>query len=189
MLDRSTAWRINARSEVRIAPDAFSAFADLLAAPPGRIVMHSETADDKTIPVLDTEKRLGLKSVLRDRLIAMLQEPGTKSPADLITIEKELAQVQGDIESIVAQRDYLRTITETVHVVIRYDGLAAEAAGVDLSPINQAGKNIGATFVVSVAALISFLAAIAPWLPLIALLAWGVRRALRRWRSARSAAA
>jgi hypothetical protein len=181
-LDRSTG-RITARSEVRIAPDAFAAFADILAAPPARIVTHSESVEDKAAPMLDVEKRLEVKTALRDRLAAMLREPATKTPADLATIEKELAQVQGDIEAIVAQRDYLLTITQTVRVNISYVGLAAQAGGIDLSPISQAGSGIVTTIVRSVAALISFVAAIVPWLPLIALLAWAARRGLRRWRA------
>jgi hypothetical protein len=188
MLDRSHGRRISARSEIRIAPEAFAAFADILAAPPSRIVTHSETADDKTAPMLDVEKRLEVKSALRDRLSAILREPGTKTATELITIEKELAQVQGDIESTIAQLDYLRTLTETVHVVVTYDGLAAQAAGIDLSPLTRAGTNIGSTLVWSTASLISFVAAVVPWLPLIALAAWGVRRAIRRWRATRSAA-
>jgi len=183
LLDRSIEGRITARSQVRIAPDAFAAFADALAAPPAKIVTHSESADDKTAPMLDVEKRLEVKSALRDRLAAMLREPGTKSAADLATIEKELAQVQGDIEGIVAQRDYLRTITETVRVNISYEGFAAQVAGVDLSPISRAGNNIGGTLVQSVAALISFLASVVPWLPFVALFAWAARRGLRRWRA------
>lgn len=183
LLDRSIEGRITARSQVRLAPEAFAAFADILATPPARIVTHSESAEDKTAPMLDVEKRLEVKSALRDRLAAMLREPGTRSAADLATIEKELAQVQGDIEGIVAQRDYLRTITETVLVNVSYLGLAAQAGGLDLSPISRAGNNIGATLVQSVAALISFLASAVPWLPLIALLGWAARRGLRRWRA------
>jgi hypothetical protein len=120
---------------------------------------------------------------LRDRLSVMLQEPGPKSPAELATIEKELAEVQGDIESIAAQRDYLRTITETVRVNVSYVGLAAQAGGIDLSPISRTVSSIGATLVGSAAVLISFLVAIVPWLPIFALLAWAARRARRRWRA------
>jgi hypothetical protein len=189
VLDRSPWRRISARSEVRIAPDKFPAFAEILAAPPARIVTHQESADDKAAPMLDIEKRLEAKTALRDRLTAMLRDPIAKTLADLITVEKELAQVQGDIEAIAAQRDYLRTITDTVHVVVTYDGLVAKVAGLDFSPITQAGTDIGSTFVRSVAALISFLAALLPWLLLIALVTWGVRRVLRRWRTARSAEA
>jgi hypothetical protein len=168
---------------VRIAPDAFAAFADILTAPPARTVTHSTASEDKTIPLLDTEKRLEVKTALRDRLAAMLKEPGAKSLPDIFAVEKELAQVQGDIESIVAQRDYLRTVTETVRVNVAYVGLTAQAAGLDLSPISRAGSRFGETLVESVAALISFVAAIVPWLPLFALLWWAVRRALRRWRA------
>jgi hypothetical protein len=189
MLDRSHGRRISARSEVRIAPDKFPAFAEVLAAPPARIVIHVESADDKTAPMLDIEKRLEAKTALRDRLTAMLRDPIAKTLADLITVEKELAQVQGDIETITAQRDYLRTLTETVHVVITYDGLAARVAGLDFSPITEAGTDVGSTFVRSVAALISFLAAFLPWLLLGALVAWGIVRALRRRRDAPPAAA
>lgn len=187
-IDRSNEGRITARSSIRIAPDAFAAFAAILAAPPAKIVTHSETTDDRTIAVLDVEKRLEVKSALRDRLAAMLREPGTKSAGDLATIEKELAQVQGDIEAIAAQRDYLRTLTETVRVDIDYVGLAAQAGGFDLSPITGAIDGIGETLVRSVAALISFLAATIPWIPLLALVAWATRRGIRRWKARKAPA-
>jgi hypothetical protein len=182
-LDRSNEGRINARISVRIAPERYPAFAAVLALPPAEIITHSESAEDKTVPMLDIEKRLEVKSALRDRLAAMLRDPGTKSAADLAAIEKELAQAQGDIESIAAQRDYLRTITETVRVNVSYVGVPLRAAGFDLSPIQRSVNGIGRTVIESIAYLISFLAAAVPWLPLIALLAWGARRGLRRWQA------
>ncbi len=75
--------------------------------------------------MLDIDKRLEVKTALRDRLSAMLKDPSAKSAADLAAIEKELAQAQGDIEAAIAQRDYLRTITHTVRVDIAYDGRQA----------------------------------------------------------------
>jgi Domain of unknown function (DUF4349) len=182
-LDRSNEGRIYARSSVRIAPDAYSAFAVIIAAPPSMVVTHSEAAEDKTVPIIDTDKRLELKTALRGRLEAMIRDPGVKSPADLAALEKELAQVQADIEAIIAQRDYLRAITETVSVDITYSGQAAVVAGIDLSPVERAVLGTGRTLIESAAALISFLAAIVPWLPLIALLGWAVRRILRRWKT------
>src|SRR5262249_50112151 len=132
----------------------------------------------------DFDKRLEVKSALRDRLVAMLRDPGPKGTADLTALEKELAQVQGDIESIVAQRDYLRTLTETVRVDISYGGRTASVAGIDLSPVRQAVDGAGRTTVASLATLISFLAAALPWLPLVALLMWGVRAGLSALRAA-----
>jgi hypothetical protein len=183
-LDRLNESRVNARASVRIAPEAYPEFAMVLASAPAQIVSHVETTDDKTVPFLDVEKRLEVKTTLRDRLAAILREPGTKSTADLIVIEKELAQVQGDIEAATAQRDYLRTITETVRVDITYVGLSAQVATIDLSPINRAVRSVGDTFAQSVAALISFLATIIPWIPLLAFVAWGARRAFRWFRGA-----
>jgi hypothetical protein len=188
-LDRSVESRINARISVRIAPGSYEAFVAIISASPSEVISHSESAEDKTAAIIDVDKRLEVKTALRDRLTAMLKDPAAKSAADLATIEKELAQVQGDIEAIVAQRDYLRTLTDTVRVDITYRGVPAQAGGFDLSPIKFAVDGIGRTVIGSVGNLISFLAAATPWLPLIALLVWGGRRSVRRWRQRRAPAA
>jgi uncharacterized protein DUF4349 len=182
-VDRSSEGRITASSSVRIAPDAYGILAALIAAPPAEVISHSQTSEDKTIPLLDLEKRLDGKSALRDRLTALLSDPSAKTAAELVAIEKELAQVQGDIEAATAQRDYLRTITETVRVDITYRGQPSLIRGVDLTPITSALDGSGRTIVQSVAYLISFLVALVPWLPLIAFVVWLVRRLTRYWRA------
>ncbi len=186
ILQRSDGGHVFARTSLRISPQGFDAFAKALAASPARIVSHSQSAEDKTIPLLDVEKRLAAKTALRDRLEAMLKDPATKTTADLLAIEKELSQIQGDIESATAQRDYLRTITDTVRVDISYDGLVAEVAGLDLGPLKRAMGDFGYTVLTSLASLIYFVAALLPWLPLIVGFGWLVRRGLRRWRARRA---
>src|SRR5262245_14254184 len=185
-LDRLGEGVIGARASVRIAPDRYPAFAAVITAPPAEVTSQSERAEDRTVAVLDVDKRIEVKTTLRDRLSAMLRDPASKSAADLAAIEKELAQAQGDIEAAVAQRDYLRTITETVRVDITYDGRPAVVGGYDFSPIKRAADGIGQTLVASLAALIVALAAAVPWLPLVVLLVWGIRRGLRRWRAQRA---
>ena len=175
--------RVNARASVRVAPERYPALAAVITARPAEVTSQSERADDRTIAVLDVDKRLELKTALRDRLTAMLKDPATMNVADLIAIEKELAQAQGDIEAATSQRNYLRTITDTVHVDIIYDGRQAVVAGYDFSPIKRAVDGIGRTLAASVASLITLLAAAVPWLPVIAMLIWGARRGLRRWRT------
>jgi hypothetical protein len=177
---------VYARMSLRISPQSFDAFAKALAAAPARITNHTQTAEDKTIPLLDVEKRLEAKTALRDRLEAMLKDPATKTTADLLAIEKELAQIQGEIESATAQRDYLRTITDTVKVDISYDGVVAEVGGLDLGPLKRAASEFGDTVLVSFATLIYICAALLPWLPVILLFGWAVRRSFRRWRAARA---
>jgi hypothetical protein len=177
---------VSARTTARISPQNFDAFAKALAAAPARITSHTQAAEDKTIPLLDVEKRLEAKTALRDRLEAMLKDPATKTTADLLAVEKELAQIQGEIESATAQRDYLRTITDTVKVDISYDGVVAEIGGANLGPLKRAASDFGDTVLASVATLIYVFAALLPWLPVILLLGWAVRRSFRRWRAARA---
>ena len=185
-LDRAPDGRVSAMSSIRISPDGFAKLVDALGKAPAQIVSHSERAEDKTLPFLDIEKRLEAKLALRQRLQEMLADKAKKSPADLVAIEKELAQVQGDIESGTAQRDYLKTITETIQVSIYYNGTTAQAGGIDFSPIERAYRGIGTTIVSSVASMVSFVAAALPWLPLAALALWGLCFGLRRWKVSRT---
>ncbi len=182
-IDRSTEGRFNARAAVRIKPESYDAFAAVLAAPPARITTHAQSTEDLALPIFEVEKRLEAKTVLRERLTAMLRDQSVKTAADLITIEKELAQAQGDIETIVAQRDSLRTRTDTVRIDITYAGVTGQVGGVDLTPIQQSISGIGQTLVGSVSWLIASLAALLPWLPVIALVWWIARRGIRRWRA------
>jgi hypothetical protein len=182
-IDRSIEGRFNARAAIRIKPESYDAFAAVLAAPPARVMMHSQSADDLALPIFEAEKRLEAKTVLRDRLTAMLRDQSVKTAADLITIEKELAQAQGDIETIVAQRDSLRTRTDTVRIDIVYTGVTGQVGGVDLTPIQQAIAGIGQTVVSSVSWLISSLAALVAWIPIIVFFWWAARRGIRRRRA------
>jgi len=169
-LDQLGDGRVSARASVRVAPERYPALAAVITARPAEVTTQSERADDRTIAVLDVEKRLAVKMALRDRLTAMLNDPATKSVADLIAIEKELVQAQGDIEAATTLRNYLRTITDTVQVDITYDGHQVVVAGYDFSPIKRAIDSIGGTFATSVASLITFVATTVPWLPVIVLL-------------------
>jgi hypothetical protein len=184
-IDRSNEGRISARASVRIKPDSYEAFAAVLAAPPAQITVRSQSAEDLAMPIVDAERRLAAKIALRDRLTAMLRDQSVKTAADLITIEKELAQVQTDIEAVTAQRDNLRTRTDMVRIEISYIGSAGQIGGADLTPIYQAVNGISQTAINSVSWLISTLVAIVPWLPVIALIWWAAGRGVRRWRAQR----
>jgi hypothetical protein len=179
-LEQLTKGTVYAHSSVRLAPKAFPEFERVISAPPADVVVRTETADDKSLPLLDVEKRLEIKTALRDRLTAMLRDPGEKSAADLVSIEKEIAEVQGDIESAIAQRDYLRRITETVQVGITYTSVSARAGGVNFSPVADALTNGLDTLLRSTAQAIAFAIAVIPWIPFIILAIWTIRRLRRR---------
>nr|WP_294529405.1 DUF4349 domain-containing protein [uncultured Rhodopila sp.] len=178
-LDRLRDGSVEGSISVRIAPDRYQALAEAITAPPARLVSHVETAEDKTIPLLDIEKRLGAQIALRDRLAELLKQAGT-SVGDLVAVERQLADVQGGIESETAQRDYLRTITDTVKVDVSYNGLVQQAGPVDLSPMRVAFDRFAQTVIESFGDLIGWVAYALPWLPLAALGGWGAFWVIRR---------
>ncbi len=178
-IDRLRNGAIQAAISIRIAPDHYQAFATAITAPPATLVSHTETADDETVPLLDIEKRLDAQIALRDRLAQMLKQAGT-SVTDLVAVEKQLADVQGTIESETAQRDYLRTMTDTVKVDVSYNGVIQQAGPLDISPIRLALDDFLHTLIQSLGTLILAVATALPWLPLAALAGWGLRWMLRR---------
>jgi hypothetical protein len=170
---------IQASISIRIAPDRYQAFAAAITVPPAVLRSHTETAEDKTVPFLDLEKRLEVQTALRDHLAGMLKQTGT-SVADLVAIEKQLVDVQGAIESETAELSYLRTITDTVQVDVRYNGLVQQAGPLDISPIRLAVDNFAHAAIESLGTLIRFTAIALPWLPLVVLAGWILRLVLRR---------
>jgi len=132
-------------------------------------------------------------SPLLDRYLSLVGEgsriyPGSPliaakmlRPQDrLVAVEKQLADVQGTIESETAQRDYLRTITDTVKVDVAYNGLIQQAGPFDVSPIRAAADRFVHDVIFSVGQLISCVAYALPWLPLAALAGWIARLLFRR---------
>ncbi len=178
-LDRLPNGAVQGSISVRIAPDKFQAFADSVTAPPARLISHAQSAEDKTIAVLDVAKRLAAQEALRDRLTQLLQQ-ADGNVGDLVSVEKQLAEVQGTIESETAQRDYLRTITDTVAVDVSYNGLIQQAGPFDVSPIRAALDSFMQTMIASVGEVISWIAYALPWLPLVALAVWALRAVFRR---------
>jgi len=178
-LDRMPDGAVQGSISVRIAPDRYQAFAEAVTAPPARLVSHAETAVDETAPMLDIDKRLAAQMVLRDRLLELLKQAGG-SVGDLVSVEKQLADVQGTIESETAQRDYLRTLTDTVKVDVAYNGLIQQAGPFDLSPIRAAADRFAHDVIFSVGQLISCVALALPWLPLAALAGWIAHWLIRR---------
>jgi hypothetical protein len=172
----------NGSLSVRVSPDAFEPFTKALAAPPARITSHAETAEDKTVAILDVEARLNAKKALRDQLEILAKQPSKGSLADLLAVQKELANVQGEIEAATAQYAYLTTLTDTIKIDITYVTDPARTEISAFEPIIQAIDRARFTFAHSVGAVITFVVGVVPWLPLLALAIWGIRVLWRRLR-------
>ncbi|WP_377813243.1 DUF4349 domain-containing protein [Bradyrhizobium oligotrophicum] len=183
-LGRPNQGAAKADTALRVPPQSYDAFAAILTAPPARMTYHSVKSIELGAPMMDQEKRLAAKTKLRERLTALLNDQSVKTAADLIAIEKELAQAQSEIESATAQLDQLHRRTDLIGVNISYVGVV-NRFGLDLTPVYQALQAVGQTIVMSLSALVYTLAAIVPWLPILAVLVWLLRRALRRRAAAR----
>ncbi len=92
----------DARAEyvLRVPPDRLEALMDS-AARLGDVDSRTVSAEDVTERVVDAEARLAALRASRDRLTQLLER--ATSVQDVISVERELARVQGDIESLDAR--------------------------------------------------------------------------------------
>jgi hypothetical protein len=76
----------------------------------GRAKRRTVRRQDVTAQVVDVEARLGTLRTVRDRLRGYLAQAA--ATADLVTIERELARVQGEIDQLEAHQRMLSTRVE-----------------------------------------------------------------------------
>jgi hypothetical protein len=150
----------------------------------GRLTQHQMTQTDRTNEVVDYQARLNNQKALRDRLRALLAGRVDKV-ADLLEVERELARVQGEIDSLEGQIRATLAVTEKINFDIRFYIPTSMTQPSSWEPVREAWGRIGQTFAGSLAALMYFLAGGLPWFVVLALVIWGTRR-LWRWRKRRS---
>ena len=180
-LDRSDKERVSANLSLRMSPEAFEAFNTVLTGPNSAVTSHKETAEDLTLSVIEVEKRLAIKRALRDRLEALLKDQPNARLSDVMDIQRQLFQVQEEIETATSQQAYLLTRTDSIKVDLTYWGYAPPTETSNLSIIEEALHGVRRTAARSVASLISFLALVLPWSPLAIAALWG----FGRWRRKR----
>jgi chemotaxis protein histidine kinase CheA len=90
---------------IRVPPERLDALMDSVAAL-GEVESRSVGVEDVTERVIDAEARLNSLRASRDRLRQLLERAGTVQ--DVIAVERELARVQGEIESLEARLTALR---------------------------------------------------------------------------------
>ena len=76
----------------------------------GRVKRRTVRRQDVTAQVVDVEARLGTLRTVRDRLRGYLAQAAATT--DLVTIERELARVQGEIDQLEAHQRMLSTRVE-----------------------------------------------------------------------------
>lgn len=143
----------------------------------GKMTNNSVSAEDLTRQILDTDARLKAQTTLRDRLQRLLATRDAKLN-DLLALERELARVQGQIESATTTLNVLRKRVSMSVVNINYQSQSVAVSQSALAPIGRALKGFIGGFSRGLGSVIDFMAAILPWLIFVILPGLWL---LRRW--------
>lgn len=146
----------------------------------GRIISENTTSEDLTRQIVDTEARLRAQTALRDRLQELLRSrPGRL--ADLLEVERELARVQGEIDSVQSALAVMRTRVSMSELTLTYRSSPRAAGSDTLEPLRQAFANFLGIVVAGFAAIITIFAGLIPFAIVLIPLGW----LLLRWRRQR----
>ena len=129
----------------------------------GQIDNENISVEDLTRSILDTDARLKAQKALRTRLEKLIETRDAKLP-DLLSLERELARVQGEIESATANLKALRARVSMSVVNISYASEYVAVSRASVSPIGAALKDFFNVLSGGIAGVIYFFAYILPWL-------------------------
>lgn len=149
---------------MRLAPGGVESLI-ALASKDAEVTGRNTRAEDLAEPVADTERQLALMTLHRDRLTEFMKNKDIKID-QLITVSKELATVQAQIDSLGTQRANLRRRIDTDLLTISLS-LPSRAYVSDPTPVMDAIRYFGNDFRQAVGMVIRFLAVLLPWLVIL----------------------
>lgn len=146
----------------------------------GETIHSGVSAEDLTRSILDTDARLKAQTTLRTRLEGLLATRDAKLP-DLLALERELARVQGQIESATTTLNVLKKRVSMSVVDINYQTKQKAVSRSAFSPITNSLKQFVGNVAEGVGSVIEFISYVLPWLlfvilPGLWLLRWFWRR-------------
>ena len=170
--------------QLRVAPALARTFGErlgtIVTGADGDLIQSGVTGEDLTRAVIDAEAALTAKRTLRDRLQALLANRQGKL-AELLEVERALAQTQQELDAATALIAELRQRLDLSRVDIAYES-ELPAPSSDARPLANALGGVSDVFETSLAVLIQAVAALLPF----ALLG-GAVWAVVRWRRGRRA--
>ena len=179
---------VSASIKLRVQPDWFADYrAGLIAdsdVAGGKVLNSTTSAEDLTIQISDSGARLKALKTLRVRLLTLLEKKGS-TVKDLIEVERELARVQGQIESSTGRLRVLKTRVSMSEVYLDYQAKSVAASRSKFSAIGRALNDFLETVSGGIAGVIYFVAFVLPWLifgiPILWLLSkWWRKRRLKK---------
>jgi hypothetical protein len=163
---------------MRVKPEGVGALA-ALAAGSGDVVRRSTHVEDLAKTIADINKRIAILTTTRDRLIK-LEERGTDDVEALIKITTELTRVQGELEQAMGQSEYQR---QRVDMDILNVQFIVEAGRSFWGPIRGALSSFGQNLSDGLADAIYAIPYLLPWLILIIVVGYILRKLWKRGRS------
>lgn len=158
---------VSAHLNLRAEPEWLETFSEQMQSSvkeaKGKITNSNVSAEDLTRQMLDTDARLKAQTTLRDRLQGLLATRNAELK-DLLALERELARVQGQIESATTTLNVLRKRVSMSVVDINYQSQSVAISQNAFSPIGRALKNFVRQFSYGLSNVIEFFAGALPWL-------------------------
>jgi hypothetical protein len=148
---------------MRLAPTGLEPII-ALASKDAKVTGRSTHAEDLAQPVADNERQLALLTLHRDRLTELMR--GKLNVDQLITVSKELATVQSQIDALSTAGANLQRRIDTDLLTINFS-LPMQVYAADQSPVMDALRSFGSNFREAVGMVIRFLAVLLPWLVII----------------------
>jgi len=134
----------------------------------GEITARNKQSVDLTRQILDTDARLNAKITLKGRLEDLL---ATREGdlGELLQVERELARVTGEIESITSNLKALRLRVSMSDMTINYSTKRSLVSGGRSNPLGEAFGDFFYDMSSALAAVITFFAVGLPWMIVIAI--------------------
>ena len=169
----SYAGRVSHTLVIRVPRENFDALVQEITQGVDRLDRKGIQVKDVTAEFVDMSARLKTKKELENRYTALLQRANTVS--EMLEIERQIGQLRGEIESIEGRLNYLQNkVSLSTLTVTFYETLPTQVAFGNkfVEGFRQGWENL-IWFLVG-------LVNIWPFLLLIPLLIWGIRRLRRR---------
>ena len=137
----------------------------------GEITNRQTTAEDLTVSIIDTGARLKAQQTLQERLQKLLADrPGELG--DLLETERELARVNGEIDSLKSTLAALRQRVDMSQLSVSYETKINPVSQGALQPLGEAFGSFFYNLASAIAAVVTAFAIGLPWLLLLGALLW-----------------
>lgn len=165
----------SAMLQIRATPSWIDAYLsgvdDQAEAAKGEVTNRQRTAEDLTSTIIDTGARLAAQQTLQKRLQDLLAtRPGELG--ELLETERELARVNGDIDSLNSRMKALRQRVDMSVLTVNYETKRNPISQSALSPLGDAFGNFFYNLSGALAAVITAFAVGLPWLILFGVFLW-----------------